>query len=178
MVDESWGNKHICGKCSTRFYDLGRSPITCPECGSRIETTNDGPTRRTVAASGLGTASVLSVTTPGASGVAEARVADPLVADEDDLDRVTIDDDPENLEGGDQDEEDTDEDGIEGGDEFELDEEKDPAIDDESDDEDDPDAEDSEEIDDEEESDDDDDLEDEADVGLKESREGGGGDTT
>jgi uncharacterized protein (TIGR02300 family) len=28
------GNKHVCQACDTRFYDLLRSPITCPSCGA------------------------------------------------------------------------------------------------------------------------------------------------
>ena len=45
MVDESWGQKHICGQCQLRFYDLGRHPLHCPKCGIRIET-GDGLFRR------------------------------------------------------------------------------------------------------------------------------------
>jgi uncharacterized protein (TIGR02300 family) len=28
------GEKHICGDCDTRYYDLGRPEATCPKCGS------------------------------------------------------------------------------------------------------------------------------------------------
>lgn len=28
------GEKHICGDCDTRYYDLGRPDATCPKCGS------------------------------------------------------------------------------------------------------------------------------------------------
>ena len=27
------GNKHECLGCSTKFYDLGRSDLICPQCG-------------------------------------------------------------------------------------------------------------------------------------------------
>ncbi len=34
MAKEEWGTKQQCPKCSTRFYDLGRSnPCVCIECG-------------------------------------------------------------------------------------------------------------------------------------------------
>jgi uncharacterized protein (TIGR02300 family) len=28
------GNKHQCQHCGTRFFDLNKSPITCPKCGA------------------------------------------------------------------------------------------------------------------------------------------------
>ena len=28
------GNKHECFKCEAKFYDLGRSEIVCPSCGT------------------------------------------------------------------------------------------------------------------------------------------------
>lgn len=34
MIKPEWGTKRTCPKCSTRFYDLGRSdPVVCVECG-------------------------------------------------------------------------------------------------------------------------------------------------
>lgn len=37
MVKLEWGVKRTCQSCSSRFYDLQRSPITCPKCGSIFE---------------------------------------------------------------------------------------------------------------------------------------------
>jgi uncharacterized protein (TIGR02300 family) len=31
------GGKHICEHCGTRFFDLNRSPIACPKCGTIVE---------------------------------------------------------------------------------------------------------------------------------------------
>ncbi len=31
-MERKWGAKRTCPSCSTRFYDLGREPIACPEC--------------------------------------------------------------------------------------------------------------------------------------------------
>lgn len=34
MVRPEFGNKRVCVSCSTRFYDLGKSPAICPKCGT------------------------------------------------------------------------------------------------------------------------------------------------
>jgi uncharacterized protein (TIGR02300 family) len=31
------GSKHHCGHCGARFFDLNRSPIACPKCGTVVE---------------------------------------------------------------------------------------------------------------------------------------------
>jgi uncharacterized protein (TIGR02300 family) len=31
------GTKRICPNCGTRYYDLGRNPIVCPKCGTVFE---------------------------------------------------------------------------------------------------------------------------------------------
>lgn len=37
MVKLEWGVKRTCQSCGSRFYDLQRSPIICPKCGSAFE---------------------------------------------------------------------------------------------------------------------------------------------
>ena len=37
MVKLDWGTKRQCQGCTARFYDLMRSPIVCPTCGSIYE---------------------------------------------------------------------------------------------------------------------------------------------
>ena len=32
MPNEEWGVKRLCPKCSARFYDLKKDPMTCPIC--------------------------------------------------------------------------------------------------------------------------------------------------
>ena len=32
MSKPAWGTKRICPNCGARFYDLSRTPITCPAC--------------------------------------------------------------------------------------------------------------------------------------------------
>ncbi len=38
MAKPEWGTKRVCQSCSTRFYDLMRTPCTCPKCGAVVET--------------------------------------------------------------------------------------------------------------------------------------------
>jgi uncharacterized protein (TIGR02300 family) len=33
MPRAEWGVKRTCPNCETRFYDLQRTPVLCPECG-------------------------------------------------------------------------------------------------------------------------------------------------
>ncbi len=37
MAKPEWGVKRLCQSCATKFYDLGRSPIACPQCGTRFD---------------------------------------------------------------------------------------------------------------------------------------------
>ena len=37
MPKEEWGVKRVCPKCSTRFYDLRKDPMTCPSCGASFD---------------------------------------------------------------------------------------------------------------------------------------------
>lgn len=32
-----WGIKRVCQSCGTRFYDLQRDPIICPNCGATFD---------------------------------------------------------------------------------------------------------------------------------------------
>lgn len=32
MPKDEWGVKRLCPHCGSRFYDLQRDPMTCPEC--------------------------------------------------------------------------------------------------------------------------------------------------
>ena len=32
MTNQKWGLKRQCPACTTRYYDLGKNPATCPKC--------------------------------------------------------------------------------------------------------------------------------------------------
>ncbi|HUI22317.1 MAG TPA: TIGR02300 family protein [Methylocella sp.] len=34
MAKPELGNKHHCQNCGTRFFDLNKSPVVCPKCGT------------------------------------------------------------------------------------------------------------------------------------------------
>lgn len=36
MPKPEWGVKRLCGECGDRFYDLGREPAICPNCGAEF----------------------------------------------------------------------------------------------------------------------------------------------
>ena len=46
MAKPEWGTKRICQSCGARFYDFGRSPITCPACGAVFDLEILNRTRR------------------------------------------------------------------------------------------------------------------------------------
>mgnify|MGYP001464982970 FL=1 len=37
MANPEWGKKRICLACNTKFYDLNKSPIICPSCGTEFD---------------------------------------------------------------------------------------------------------------------------------------------
>jgi uncharacterized protein (TIGR02300 family) len=37
VAKTEWGLKRICQSCGARFYDLGKSPIACPKCGTEFD---------------------------------------------------------------------------------------------------------------------------------------------
>lgn len=37
MAKPEWGVKRVCQSCAAKFYDLGRSPITCPKCAAPFD---------------------------------------------------------------------------------------------------------------------------------------------
>ncbi len=37
VAKPEWGVKRLCQSCETKFYDLGCSPIACPQCGARFD---------------------------------------------------------------------------------------------------------------------------------------------
>ncbi len=37
MAKLEWGVKRVCQSCAAKFYDLNRSPITCPKCAAPFD---------------------------------------------------------------------------------------------------------------------------------------------
>lgn len=35
MTEASWGQKHICPACASRYYDLRKEAFVCPSCGAK-----------------------------------------------------------------------------------------------------------------------------------------------
>ena len=40
MAKYEWGTKHTCSACEAIFYDMMKSPPTCPSCGTKVKPTN------------------------------------------------------------------------------------------------------------------------------------------
>jgi uncharacterized protein (TIGR02300 family) len=36
VANPEWGGKHTCQHCGAKYYDLQRSPIVCPKCGTHF----------------------------------------------------------------------------------------------------------------------------------------------
>lgn len=49
MAKPEWGTKRTCHACGTRFYDLSKSPATCPKCGTVFELGKPARPRRRAA---------------------------------------------------------------------------------------------------------------------------------
>lgn len=78
MPKDEWGVKRLCPHCASRFYDLRRDPMTCPECGHSF-------TAESLVA-GRGRVMIADKATPRGRGLD----ADDLETDED-LDEDTAD---------------------------------------------------------------------------------------
>lgn len=48
MTKPEWGTKRTCLNCSTRFYDMQKTPIVCPKCGSENAPDAVGKARRSM----------------------------------------------------------------------------------------------------------------------------------
>jgi uncharacterized protein (TIGR02300 family) len=87
MSKPARGSKRVCPSCGARFYDLNRSPITCPVCQTVFQTT---PSRRERAAPvEVRKEEEEEVDTPVMKGVEVISLEDaeaPDVADEEDID--------------------------------------------------------------------------------------------
>ena len=37
MAKPEWGRKHFCTECDAKFYDMKRTPVTCPACSAKVK---------------------------------------------------------------------------------------------------------------------------------------------
>ena len=90
MPKEEWGVKRVCPKCTVRFYDLQKDPMTCPSCGATFDVASLTQHKSRSAA----TEKVAKVLKPAAADDLEDEVVD-LEEDDDaeDLADDLLDDD-------------------------------------------------------------------------------------
>ncbi|MFO1058384.1 MAG: TIGR02300 family protein [Dongiaceae bacterium] len=50
MAKAEWGTKRTCQSCGARFYDLQRTPATCPKCGTVYDPQAASKSRRSTRA--------------------------------------------------------------------------------------------------------------------------------
>ncbi|MEW5727463.1 MAG: TIGR02300 family protein [Pseudomonadota bacterium] len=81
MAKPEWGMKRTCTSCGCRFYDMTRTPITCPKCGANVEPEVPFKVRRGAAAKPA----------PAKAAVVVDE-ADDLAAVEEDEDAIDADD--------------------------------------------------------------------------------------
>jgi len=82
LAKPEWGTKRICQSCGARFYDFGRSPITCPACGAVFDLEILNRARRARPGARTAVAAVEDITAAGAELGPEVEADDE--AEEDD----------------------------------------------------------------------------------------------
>ena len=96
MKTPAWGTKRLCQACSTKYYDLNRTPILCPKCQVRFDPASGLRLRSdsSYKASGGRAKNIIGKSTPlgfvEAGGDAAVLEAD---APDDDEDKVEADQD-------------------------------------------------------------------------------------
>jgi uncharacterized protein (TIGR02300 family) len=105
LAKPEWGTKRTCQSCGSRFYDFGRSPIVCPNCGAVFDLEILNRARRARPAARVAAAAVAAeeeeTAVAGGDLVAadaeleeEEEVVDDAVIEEDDA-AIEADDDQE-----------------------------------------------------------------------------------
>jgi len=98
MANPELGTKRVCVSCGARFYDLGKTPPTCPKCGTEQPVEQPRPRR-----SGGNVVEEKRVKKPVPAGAledAEVEIEAPEEAEEDVLeDASELEDDAEALSG-------------------------------------------------------------------------------
>ena len=97
MPKEEWGVKRLCPNCASRFYDLRRDPMTCPECAHTfsLESLTSGRSRTLIsekptAAPTKAPVDELETETEIEDDSTDVEIDDDLLDDDDD-DSVSLD---------------------------------------------------------------------------------------
>jgi len=108
------GGKHTCPNCGTKYYDLNRTPIVCPHCGTALETTpvrvRPPPAAKAVQpekaedATAVEPAEVVSLEEADAEAAASGKVEAAVDEDEDEEEAIEGEEDVTFLEEEDEDE--------------------------------------------------------------------------
>lgn len=81
------GKKHICLNCEARFFDLGKTPVVCPKCGTEVVVEKPKKKRSKKA----------KTEEAAAAALAEEKASNAPAAEDDDededIDDITADDD-------------------------------------------------------------------------------------
>ena len=77
MVKPELGTKRVCVACGARFYDLLKSPVVCPKCGTEQPADIPKPRR------------------PGGNVTEDKRPKKPAVADDADVEVEAVEDEAE-----------------------------------------------------------------------------------
>jgi uncharacterized protein (TIGR02300 family) len=96
LAKAEWGTKRVCQSCGARFYDLLRTPIVCPACGTTFDVEVLARVRRSRPAAraevgealvdeaelAVGAAAVVVGDDAEIEDEAEAAIAEPVEEDE------------------------------------------------------------------------------------------------
>jgi len=96
VAKAEWGQKRICQSCGARFYDLNRSPIICPKCGTEFDPEAWMRSRRVRASE-----KPKAQRAAAAPAAADKETEDEVEVENEDDDDALIEDDDDDLDDGD-----------------------------------------------------------------------------
>jgi len=95
VANPEWGGKHTCQHCGVKYYDLNRSPIVCPKCGTQFNPDALLRSRRSKPTSPDKAAAPLAAAVAPAAEESKVEADDELEAE--DLDKAEVEDDADEL---------------------------------------------------------------------------------
>lgn len=91
MVKAAWGMKRICASCAAHFYDMQKSPIVCPKCGTIHDPEATAKTRRKPATPAVAKPVAVRRPDPVAAEVVDPEL-EAIEAEDDDEEEAVIED--------------------------------------------------------------------------------------